>query len=234
MRLAAVISGFALALFPSLSASAADVTPVAQSSIPATSGYIPARFYWTGFYLGTALGDAWGTSTLTDPFTAPAQTGTLSLNGLLVGGYGGVNYQIDSWVIGLEGDFTGTWANGSATDAAGDNLQTKVFWTASLTGRLGFAFDRLLVYGKGGAGFDYDRNYVTVGAIQTVGSDGHVGWTAGGGVDYAFTEHWIARLEYDYFKFTSNSFPLSGPKKNGTGTIGLSLNELKAAIAYKF
>jgi outer membrane immunogenic protein len=234
MKWGAVIGGVALALLPSLSARAADMTPIAQRAIPATSGYIPAQYYWSGFYLGAALGDAWGTSTFTDLFAVPPQTATPSLNGILVGGLTGLNYQFGSWVIGVEGDFTGTWANGSVNDAAGNNLQTKVFWTASLTGRLGFAFDRLLIYGKGGGALDYDRDFVTVGGVQTIGTAYHGGWTVGGGLDYAFTEHWIARLEYDYFKFSSKSFAFSGGKLNGGGIVSLSLNEAKGAIAYKF
>jgi outer membrane immunogenic protein len=232
MRWGAVIGGVTLAFLPSLSARAADMTPIAQR---ATSGYIPAQFYWSGFYLGAALGDAWGTSTFTDLIAVPPQIGTPSLNGILFGGLVGLNYQFGSWVIGIEGDVMGTWANGSVNDAAGNNLQTKVFSTASLTGRLGFAFDRLLIYGKGGGALDYDRDFITVGGVETIGTTNHLGWTVGGGLDYAFTEHWIARFEYDYFKFSSKSLFFSGgTRTGGGGIVGLTLNEAKAAIAYKF
>jgi len=254
MKLAAVIGGLALVFVRSLSVNAADMTPVAQPVIAATSGYIPARYLWSGFYLGAAVGGAFGTSTLNvngatieDKISTPfAASGAPSLSGFLVGGYAGINYQFDSVVIGAESDFTGTWANGNVNDAAGNNLQTKVFWTASLTGRLGYAFDRLLIYVKGGPGFAYDRDYVTVGFHQGSGGTYQIGWTAGGGVDYAFTEHWIARLEYDYFKFsTSKSLLFSESSAacrpalgssciTGNGTVGFNLSEAKAAIAYKF
>jgi outer membrane immunogenic protein len=236
MKWAAFGVGVAVALFPSLSVRAADVTPAVPPSTPAPSSYIPVKFLWSGFYLGTALGDAWGTSTFSDPFARAS--GMPSLNGILVGGLGGFNFQFDPWVIGIEGDFTGTWADGSVNDAARHNLQTKVFWTASLTGRVGYAFDRLLVYGKGGGGVAYDRDYVTVGANQAIGSTGRVGWTAGGGLEYAVTGHWIARIEYDYFQFASQSFLFTNeglkPTLNGNGTVGFTLNEAKVALAYRF
>ncbi|HEY6331021.1 MAG TPA: outer membrane protein [Blastocatellia bacterium] len=237
MKLVAVAGGVTLTLLTSLSAHAADMTPVVQ---PAPSSYIPAKFLWSGFYLGGALGYAWGSATFTDPFAAA--TGSPSLKGFLVGGLIGVNYQFDTWVVGFEGDFTGTWANGSVVDAAGNNLQTRVFWTSTLTGRIGVALDRLLIYGKGGAAFAYDRDTVTV-APSRVGADGstyRAGWTFGGGLEYAITEHWIARVEYDYLKFSSTNFVFTDGRPvllggiTGGGNVSFTLNEAKAAMAYKF
>ena len=114
----------------------------------------------------------------------------------------GVNYQINSFVLGVEGDFYGSWVKGTALDPLGDALQTQVLWTGTITGRLGWAFDRLLVYGKGGAAFDYDRDTVSQpSGVVVVGSTTRAGWTVGGGLEYAVTEHWTTRIEYDYLKF---------------------------------
>jgi outer membrane immunogenic protein len=240
MKWGAVIGGVALAAFASLPAAAADMTPVGQRPISATSGYIPAQFLWTGFYLGAGIGGGWGTATFTDPFSGVAASP--SLQGFLVGGVTGVNYQIGSVVLGVEGDFTGSWANGSVVDTAGNNLKAQVFWTGSLTGRLGWAFDRLLVFVKGGAAFDYDRDTALLpNGILTTGSTNRASWTIGGGVEYAVTEHWIARLEYDYFTFPAKGFQFSGggnipgvPTINATGLVALNLSEFKAIMAYKF
>src|SRR5258708_1202239 len=136
MKWGAVVGGIAFAALASISARAADMTPVPQRT--AGSGYIPAQFLWTGFYLRAGIGDGFGTSTFTDPFGGSASP---SINGFLVSGVSGINYQIGSVVIGAEGDFTGAFAKGTAADLAGDSLQTKVFWTASITGRLGLAFE---------------------------------------------------------------------------------------------
>lgn len=244
MKWGALTGGIALAALASLPASlpassparAADMTPIAQR--PVTSGYIPAQFFWTGFYIGAGIGGDWGTATLTDPLVAA--TASPSLKGFLVTGISGVNFQISSVVVGVEADFTDPFAKGSALDSNGNNLQTQVFWTSSVTGRLGMAFDRLLIYGKGGVAFDYDRDTVTKPDTTTaIGSLYHVGWTVGGGVEYAVTDHWTGRLEYDYLRFASKGLTYQGTATpplvlNVSGTAGLNLGEIKAVMAYKF
>jgi outer membrane immunogenic protein len=235
MKWGAVIGGIVLAALASLPARAADMTPLGPRAMP-TSSYIPAQFYWTGFYLGAGAGGGWGTSTFTDPFSGAVASP--SLKGFLVSGVTGVNYQISSVVIGVESNFTGSWAKGSAVDTTLNNLQASVFWTASITGRFGLAFDRFLIYGKGGAGFDYDRDTVNQPASggSAIGSTYRAGWTVGGGFEYAITEHWTGRVEYDYFKFPVKGFAFTGSTipANGNGTVGINLNELKGIVAYKF
>jgi outer membrane immunogenic protein len=231
MKWGAVIGSVALAALVSLPARAADMTPVVQRT--ATSGYIPAQFFWTGFYLGAGIGGGWGTATFVDPFGSIASP---SLKGFLLGGVTGINYQISSIVVGVEGDFFGSLVKGTTIDPLGNALQTQVLWTATFTGRLGWAFDRLLIYGKGGAAFDYDRDTATQpSGVAVVGSTTRAGWTVGAGAEYAFTEHWTARLEYDYLRFPSKGTVFSGPGPlNVAGTVGINLNELKLIIANKF
>ena len=142
-------------------------------------------------------------------------------------------------VVGAEADFTGTWAKGSVVDSANNILTTQVFWTSTITGRVGMAFDRLLIFGKGGAAFDYDRDTAMLPNTSTAtGSLYRVGWTVGGGVEYAVTDHWTGRLEYDYLRFASRGLTFQGTATPGltavAGTIGLNLGEIKAIMAYKF
>jgi outer membrane immunogenic protein len=244
MKWGEVIGSVALAALAALSATgparAADMSPVPQR--PAPSTYIPAQFFWTGFYLGAGIGDGWGTAPFVDPLSGVSATP--SINGFLVTGVAGINYQISSVVVGAEGDFTGAFVKGSANDVTGiaadptNSLQTKVFWTASITGRLGWAIDRLLIFGKGGVGFDYDRDTVTIpNGSGVLGTLYHVGWTVGGGVEYAITEHWTGRIEYDYFKFPSRGLAFGGPAAAPStpgGSVGINLNEIKGIMAYKF
>ncbi len=242
MKSGAVIGGVALAVLASLPAArpalAADMSPIAPR--PAVSSYIPAQFFWTGFYMGAGIGGAWTSATfVVDPlFTGT--TGSPAAKGFLVSGISGINYQFGSVVLGAEADFTGIWAKGSVFDSV-NTLSTSVFWTASITGRAGLAFDRLLVYGKGGVGFDYDRDTVTVPSSATaVGSLYRVGWTVGGGAEYAVTDHWTARLEYDYFRFPAKALTFQGtattPPNSGFAgsTVGLNISEIKLIMAYKF
>jgi outer membrane immunogenic protein len=64
-------------------------------------------------------------------------------------------------VVGLEGDFSWTGLKGSGTDSIGDTIAAKTDWTSTVTGRVGAAFDRLLVYGKGGLAIARDRSSLT-------------------------------------------------------------------------
>jgi outer membrane immunogenic protein len=240
MKWGAVTGGViaALASFPIASPTrAADMTPIGQRAIPATTGYIPAQFSWTGFYMGAGVGGGFGTSTFVDPFSGA--TASPSLTGFLVSGVAGINYQISSVVLGAEFDFTGSWAKGSVVDSTGNTLLTSVFWTSTVAARLGLAFDRLLIYGRGGAAFDYDRDTVTLPSTASVtGSINHTGWTVGGGVEYAVTDHWTGRIEYDYLRFASKALSFNGtiPPTFGFvgGTVGLSIGEVKGIMAYKF
>jgi outer membrane immunogenic protein len=186
--------------------------------------------------MGGGIGDGWGTAPFIDPLNNGAAA-TPSINGLLLSAVMGINYQFSSVVVGVEGDLTGAFANGSVIDAANNTLEAKVFWTASITGRMGWAIDRLLIYGKGGVGFDYDRDTAALlNGASVLGTTNHVGWTVGGGAEYAITEHWTARIEYDYFKFASRAFVFSGPAAAGTpgGAVGINLNEIKGIMSYKF
>jgi len=74
--------------------------------------------------------------------------------GVLIGGTAGFNYQIGSWVLGVEGD--GDWANLNGTtfnaSCAPVGCTTQSSWLATVRGRAGYAWDRLLVYGTGGPG----------------------------------------------------------------------------------
>jgi outer membrane immunogenic protein len=212
------------------SARAADLSVPIQ---PAPPTYIPAIFSWTGYYFGVEAGGGFGNADWTD-LLQPTVTATVNPSGFLVGAFSGLNYQVGSFVVGLDVDFDGTWLNGSTMDAVGGLLQTKVFWTSTASGRVGVAFDRLLLYFKAGGAFAYDRDFFNVGLAQSIGSTYRIGWNVGGGLDYAFSDNWIARLEYDYLSLANESLPLIGRAGNGTSTIGLNLSEAKAGVGYKF
>src|SRR5579872_2576180 len=117
--------------------------------------YVPVAplFSWTGFYIGINGGGAFGTSSWSDPNDVP--TGNFSTSGALVGGTLGGNYQLGSFVLGVEGD--GDWSNVRGTtfntSCAVVGCTTKSDWLATVRGRAGWAWDRVLFYGTGGAAF---------------------------------------------------------------------------------
>src|SRR5437660_2649958 len=131
------------ALFVGLaqSASAADMrVPYRPPAQPP-----PVYFSWTGCYIGGHLGGGWGEKTVSVPTLAPGVSVTGDTSGFLGGGQVGCNLQFGSnWVIGIEGD-------GSGSDIRGDITRTvlgitgtahaQTDWIASATGRLGWARD---------------------------------------------------------------------------------------------
>ena len=209
-------------------ASAADLPRKAPAYVPPA----PPPFSWTGFYIGGHGGAGWGTveSSLNGvcvsgagvcfPLGGNAFSQT-QMNGWLAGGTIGYNWQVNPWlVLGIEGDFTWTDIKGTSPCtfeglivpfSATGSCSTKVKWTADLTGRVGFAVDRALLYVKGGVvwgKFDHAFNSnFPLGATglfftnTATESDTRVGGLLGAGIEYAFLPNWSAKIEYNFMDF---------------------------------
>ncbi len=152
------LSASALALATGIAA-AADLPPPMHPMAPAPMmSPVPIAYNWSGFYVGGHGGWGFGTGAFSD--------------GFVIGGQVGVNMQWNSFVLGVEGD--GSFVDWGANKAVG---------TARARG--GFAFDRFLVYGTGGAAF----------------RDSDVGWVAGGGGEYALTDNVSLGVEFLHYDF---------------------------------
>jgi outer membrane immunogenic protein len=203
----------------------APVAPVA---------YAPPVYNWSGFYVGGNLGAGFADSSWTDPFTGAHDT--FNKSGFLGGGQVGANVQFNALVLGIEGDFDWTGLKGSGHDSLGNTIGTNTQWTSTVTGRVGAAFDRLLVYGKGGVAFAHDHdslNDIAGGAATT--SLTRTGWTAGAGLEYAFAPNWSAKIEYDYLGFGSETVNLPTTVfPTYSSSASLNIQEVKAGINFKF
>src|ERR1019366_1444389 len=182
-----------------------------------------AMYNWTGFYVGGQVGGGWASSqatnvTGTTNFPAGYVHNTISSSGVLGGVYGGYNYQINQFVIGIDGDYSWADLKGSGTDLSPtgngtySQINDKVSWIATVTGRLGYAMNNWLLFVKGGgawAGFSSTAGgYFATGVLantSTSASD-RSGWTIGTGVEWGFLPHWSAKLEYDYVKFSTANY----------------------------
>jgi outer membrane immunogenic protein len=129
------------------------------------------------------------------------QTSMFELSGGLVGGTVGCNYQVNSWVVGLEDDFS--WTNKKGTSPliapfnTSETAQTSESWLSTTRGRLGFAWNRWLVYGTGGAAIAKEGFQLCDPVTGCAGqSKVTAGWTAGAGVEYAFMGAWSGKVEY--------------------------------------
>ncbi|ANY77062.1 hypothetical protein BB934_01545 [Microvirga ossetica] len=152
-------------------------------------------FTWTGFYVGVNAGYGWNAN---DSITVGGLTFDLDDEGGFVGGaQAGYNYQIGSFVVGLEGDIQyADFGGDDRFDFDGDGILDDDFntsdWFGTVRARAGVAFDRALIYATGGFAF----------------ADNATGWTVGGGLEYAFTNNLSAKIEGLYVNLDQDdNFP---------------------------
>ena len=148
-----------------------------------------APWNWTGFYVGINGGYGFGRSSWTN---VGGTTGDFNVSGALAGGTIGYNLQTGLWVWGAEADIDASWIKGTAATIC---CETKNDWLATARGRIGYAMDRWLPFLTGGAAFG-DVNMTPVGGASETTTK--IGWTAGGGLEYAFQGAWSAKVEYLY------------------------------------
>jgi len=217
----ATVLGGAAASLLTVSAFAADLgIPLAQPQV-----VIPP-FTWTSCYAGVQASGGWGKKDLTDTVgilsSLPGgfSAANLDVSGWMVGGQFGCDYQFaPTWVVGIEGAASGGNISKTTTFATtvaepGDDTATfrsTTDFLASITGRIGYAFDRWLVYGKGGVALVGDRYHSddVGGNFFFDATENRIGWTAGAGVEWAFWENWSVKVEYDYFGFGHNTVLMS-------------------------
>jgi outer membrane immunogenic protein len=206
------------------------------------SGPVPA-FSWSSCYFGLHAGGGFASKDITDPVqlaqdsilgvgtTVGTTTAHVSPSGAVIGGQLGCDYQFaPSWVAGIEGaasgaTMKGTMSAGLPAGFSGDQalVSSRTDFLPSITGRLGYALDRTLLYGKAGVAWASSK-YTVVGSLQGTGFDfegfdTRTGWTAGAGVEWAFSRNWSVNVEYDYYSFGSGTLSLSDNINGFTGQV---------------
>jgi opacity protein-like surface antigen/outer membrane receptor protein involved in Fe transport len=206
-----------------------------------------ANYDWTGFYVGAHANSTWSKTTgstintATGVASAPIYGNPSSWHGGIQVGY---DYMMPSRVVlGIEADVdSGKTKVATTTDASGTSaLQTRIFDSETVRGRLGYATDSVLLYGTGGWAWSsnqYVRTQLT-GTLNlaTAGTDEAVntylsGWTAGAGVAFAFAQNWNVFGEYRYTRFGSSNITLPFSQLSTTSTTNVSGMEF--GVNYKF
>ena len=215
----------AVASLLATSAFAADLPARTYTKAPV---YVEPVYNWTGFYIGGNIGYSWGrsddTSTLTNTagtvlFTSADKT---DLNGIVGGGQIGYNWQVQSWVWGLEADIQGSdekgtrnflCPTGTCTPTFGQvavfpgpavpvALSQKIDWFGTVRARAGvLVTPKVLLYATGGLAYGEVDSGATIGLVPTAfpsTSSTNVGWTVGAGIEGAIGGGWTAKLEYLY------------------------------------
>jgi len=280
----------ALAMLSGIGAATAADLPTRKGP-PMAPVYVPPAFTWTGFYVGVNAGYGWANGNNNDNnllgfgaipvggFFAGGNGGNNN-GGFVGGGQAGYNYQFgvgQGVVVGAEADID--WA-----DIGGGRRNNSVPFTFAATpgtvffpgtgrgsnggyigtvrGRLGYAWDRLLVYATGGlaygdvgrrngggfavtqAGFVNPFTGAVAGATQTTpfGNNGNngtrAGWTIGGGLEYAVWQNWSVKAEYLYYNLgngnkNNNAF-LPGVFLGGNKSGNNDGSIVRVGLNYKF
>jgi outer membrane immunogenic protein len=255
----------------------------AELPVKAPPPPLPPPYTWTGVYLGAHLGGGVADNNGDIDAISRFKDGQPlfnnfhhELNGssFIGGGQLGANYQFDeNWVIGVEGDITATRIQAVKSLNRIDLLDVRDFnlvvnrdvdWLASVRGRIGYAWDRWLVYATGGGAWarikvDESLFNPTVVVFSERESRSRSGWVAGGGFEYAFAGYgwgvrqtapggpwgggnWIVRAEFLHYqlgRFDQDfdfAFPVS-PTPNFTARHrldDLEVNVGRVGLSYKF
>jgi outer membrane immunogenic protein len=213
--------------------------------------------------------NAAGTGALPGDLAAVTDSLSTTGSGIAGGVEVGCNKQLGQWVFGVEGDFDGTSLRDTMSAAFGpvvsanpaftvsshtDNVSLQADWYSTFRARFGFAADRWLVYGTGGfaVGNLNSSTNVTFGANGTspvyanavhLGSSSAfaVGGAVGAGVEYAFNDHWSAKVEYLFIELGGRSYnsPLTAPAGVAPGyawntTVSDQIQTVRFGVNYRF
>jgi outer membrane immunogenic protein len=239
-------------------ASAADLPAKVYTKAPAV---VPIPIYdWSGFYIGGNAGYGWSNRcidvTAINGVGFVDAEGCRSSGGGVVGGQIGYRWQVTNWVFGLEAQ--GDWANlrnsnrslffTSPVTGLADTWTTKTNSLGLFTGQVGYAWNNVLWYVKGGAAVA-NQNWTLFDSTTSVGivtaNRTRWGGTVGTGIEYGFAPNWSVALEYDYLwrVSDSNNYVIPAGVLNAVGVGGVTaitantradLNMITARINYRF
>jgi outer membrane immunogenic protein len=245
-----------------LGALVAGPAMAADLGLPALKAPPPLApaYSWTGCYLGVQGGGGFMHDSNVDSSSDPIFHG----GGAIAGGQAGCNYQLQSIVLGIEGEgwwsglsnkstdnSTTTLSNGidTLTETNNSFTQTQNRWDAVLALRGGYAVDRVLFYGKAGVvwgGFRFSEafsqsavlNGVSEGAtnFSEEGSKTLTGMLLGFGVEWAFLDNWLFRAEADYLNFPRTDVPFTSSQvcTVGSGSCGGALTASSSGTFSQF
>jgi outer membrane immunogenic protein len=216
-------------------AASADMrTPVYKGPLPVTPVWS-----WTGCYLGGHAGGLWAKQKdwiVRTPGGAfyGQSLGGHEADGWLGGAQAGCDYQFaGGFVAGIQGDYAWTDAEGNHDSAreVGVAYHSKVRSLATVTGRIGYAWDRFLGYLKGGGAWERDDYWATTILLGTAyrARETPSGWTIGVGGEYAFTNFLSGFVEYNYYDFGTHRVAFT-PQVAGLGPAFADIKETKSVV----
>lgn len=210
------------AAFMAAPASAVDTAVTGSHAAPSDS--MDGYYDWSGGYAGMAAGYGWMDGHFETAGYPPAQS---ELNGSILGVFGGFNIALyQALILGIEGDVEYNFQDVTVTSTFG-TFNGGVDLQGSARIRLGYALDRLLIYGSAGwSGAHLEANLTGVGEA----SGNFSGYTLGAGIDYAVTEGIFGRIDYRYTDYSSGNI-IFGP---ASVNADLTQQMVKVGLGIKF
>ena len=193
----------------SASAQAADMYGRRPYAQPYTVAQ-PLANSWIGPYIGGNLGYGWG-----DVSNSGAKP-----SGVLGGLQAGYNWQNGAWVAGIEADIQ---LNSSDDTFAAWKFSNP--WFGTVRGRVGYAFNSILLYGTGGLAFGSLKAQLPGGLSETNTS---AGWTVGAGAEFAINQNWSAKVVYLYVDLSEKNFLMTGVSN------GYQFSTVRVGVNYRF
>ena len=208
---------------------------------------------WSGFYIGLNAGGASSRECFTVTSVAgaavnPSSEGCHNATGALVGGQVGYRWQMTNWVLGLEAQ--GDWANLKGSAASLTAIipyanQTKIDAVGLFTGQVGYAWNNVLWYVKGGAAVSdnkYNSSFTTsaggftAGTVFNQASETRWGAAVGTGIEFGFATNWSVAFEYDHLFMGSNNvtFPQSAIAVTRSDNIRQNVDMGMVRVNYRF
>ena len=255
MRVGVAVKKFALGAVVGMTlvtAGGAAADDIMVTKAPPQSSSVPPVYDWSGFYVGSHAGYAWGSSNWTAP---PNLSGSLSLfqpfnafdeaGSFFAGLQAGYNYMLPNrLVIGAEADASfpnfpnlagisiGGTSTLSAPSVGQETYSETVLSFGTVRGRIGYAPGNWLFYATGGFTWTYDQLTLTTSGTTESPFLWRLGWAAGAGVEFPVAPHWTARVEYLFtdYGISSVTFPAAVQRF----TSDFSLQELRAGLNYRF
>jgi outer membrane immunogenic protein len=222
-----------------------------------TGFYVGAFGGYTRTHVDPQLSLSGGFDQIPSPITNGLESRgseALDFNGGELGGLIGFNYQLGQVVVGLEGAGGYLWSRDSRDTGAinfGQGVPPlevrssfKTHYLFTLAPRIGYAFGPVLAYVTGGLAvgdLDWSQELHDLADPATrLGrhiTQTNAGWMVGGGVEYALTSHWHARMQYQYVDLGTgdfNSEVTTSPDFLSHHNVAFTEHNATFALIYKF
>ena len=205
-----------------MSASSAFSADLAARPYTKAPPMIAAIYDWSGFYIGINGGG--GSAHTCWDLVGFGAEGCHNSTGGTVGGQVGYRWQSANWVFGLEGQ--GNWADFSGSNTApiggnpfgGGSNRTRINAFGLITGQVGYAWNNVLIYAKGGAAVVSDKyDEIFAGAVVDTAKATRWGGTVGAGLEFGFAPNWSVGVEYDHIFLDSHDTALTAVPGGGAG-----------------